>query len=626
MPDYNGKPGSRPAQKATYTPEMREQYRDYYKNKNRTEKAAPPAQSSVKRPAQSTAAPRPAGGSSSGGTIRVGSSASLPRGSSNGTRLAGSDSAAPRAAAERPAQPRPAQPRPAQSRPAQPQRPAAARQAQARPVQSRTALRAQARRKKNANPFMDVISALFGGKGGVQYGRMLLMACLLVLLMFGIIKGIGAITRDEEPDYIVATKITDAPPQESGGETGETGAENDPEAEPTAIAVSDDGYFPEGEQSGETGEEQGDEPSVPAGTGRRATLRFAGDVVPDMEILTTAYNSKTEKYDFSSYFDLIRDQLSNADFTSLNVDGSMGGAQHDKYGRYTGYPQFNTPPTLLYALQGAGVDMLSLANNHCLDGWFDGLLDTIKNCDYIGMQHVGAFTSQEDFDTPEILDINGIRVGFLNYTQSLNSMDSRGVDPNALVWGLRRTRNADYEGDIQALRNAGAEVVIVIMHWGDEYLFTPDQDQVSMANRIAAAGADVIVGGHPHVFQAAGWKTATLADGTQHKCLIVYSLGNFLSEHRNEKKARTDAGIIFEFTLQENPATGKIEVVEPAYLPIAVWRVGSEGAFDYRVISVDAVLENRPGGMNDSAYARIQQISGEMEEVYGKSGFTRLAY
>jgi len=147
-----------------------------------------------------------------------------------------------------------------------------------------------------------------------------------------------------------------------------------------------------------------------------------------------------------------------------------------------------------------------------------------------------------------------------------------------------------------------------------------------MANRIAAAGADVIVGGHPHVFQAAGWKTATLADGTQHKCLLVYSLGNFLSEHRNEKKARTDAGIIFEFTLQENPATGKIEVVEPAYLPIAVWRVGSEGAFDYRVISVDAVLENRPGGMNDSAYARIQQISGEMEEVYGKSGFTRLAY
>lgn len=631
MPEYNGKSGARPAQKTTYTPEMREQYRDYYKNKAAHPAAGAKSAPSAGRPA--SASPRPAN-AASGGTVRAAGGTSLPRGSSNGTKLAGSEGAAVRPASARPASAGTAPAaRPASSRPAQTARPASARPAQAaRPASAKAAPRTQSRRKKSANPFAEVLGTLFGGNGGgMQYGRMLLTACVLVLLMFGIIKGIGALTRDEEPDYIMATKITEAPPQESGGETGENAenAENagygEVEPEPTALAVSDEGYFPEGEDSG-AGAEQQEQPSVPAGTGRRATLRFAGDVVPDMEILRTAYNSKTEKYDFSSYFDLIRDQLSNADFTSLNVDGSMGGAQHDKYGRYTGYPQFNTPPSMLYALQGAGVDMLSLANNHCLDGWFDGLLDTIKNCDYVGMLHVGAFTSQEDFDTPEILDINGIKVGFLNYTQSLNSMDSRGVDPNALVWGLRRTRDADYEGDIKALRAAGAEVVIVIMHWGDEYLFTPDQNQVSMASRIANAGADVIVGGHPHVFQAAGWKKATLADGTEHECLMVYSLGNFLSEHRNEKKARTDAGIIFEFTLQENPATGKIEVVEPAYLPIAVWRVGSEGAFDYRVVSVDAVLENRPGGMNDSAYARIQQISREMEEVYGKSEFTRLAY
>ncbi|MBQ3222721.1 MAG: CapA family protein [Clostridia bacterium] len=617
MSEYKGNNGQKPVNRQTYVP-------------GQGRANARPAGYPVKPSAQGTPAPsvtrpsvqsRPASSAAARPNAQarpasdtqsrpVSTGTRLPHAASNGTKYAGPGSAV--GSSERPAQS--AQYRPASARPAQS---ANSRPAQQRPAGARPAAR-PAPRKKQAS-FADLLASVFGGGNGsgMQYGRMLLIACVLVLVMFGIVKGIGALTREKEPDYILATKITDAPTTEPEQIALE------PTADPTAIPVSDEGYFPEGEQNAAV---QPTEQPAAAGTGRTARLRFAGDVVPDTEILATAYNSKTDKYDFSRYFDLIRDQLSNADFTSLNVDGSMGGAKHDKYGRYTGYPQFNTPPTMLYAVQGAGVDMLTLANNHCLDGWFDGLLDTIKNCDYIGMQHVGAFTSQEDYDTPEILDINGIKVGFLNYTQSFNSMDKRGVDPNALIWGVRHTSNADYEGDIQALRDAGAEVVIVVMHWGKEYLFSPDDNQVAMANRIAAAGADVIVGGHPHVFQAAGWKKTTLADGTPHECLLVYSLGNFLSEHRNEKQARTDAGIIFEFTLKENTATGEIEVVEPAYLPIAVWRVGTEGAYDYRVVSVDAVLANKPAGMNSSAYARIQQVSEEMEEVYGKSNFTRLAY
>ncbi|MDO4740388.1 MAG: CapA family protein [Eubacteriales bacterium] len=612
MSEYKGNNGPGRSEKSTYTPEVREQYRERYYGRSET-----PRQPSSAGARQPSGTARPAQGG-----------ARMPYGSSNGTRYAGYNAqqggaqrqGAPSARpAARPAQgnaPRPAQQRPgyAQSRPAP------------RPGQGYT-------RKKQG-----FFASLVGGNGP-QYGRMLLLACVVVLVVFGLVKGIGAIIdSNREPDYIVATKITPAPTEDPAAVAAmaqnvqptqepvyEAPAQptQAPVVEQTPEPVSDEGYFPEsGEAPAAPTQPQ---EYAPSGTGRTARLRFAGDIVADTEILATAYNSKTDKYDFSSYFDMIRDQLSNADFTSLNVDGSMGGEEHYRYG-YSGYPQFNTPPTMLYALLDAGVDMLTLANNHCLDGWFNGLLATIENCDYVGMQHVGAFSSQEDYDTPEILDINGIKVGFLNYTQSLNSMDKAGVDERALIYGIRRTAGADYEGDIQDLRDAGAEVVIVVMHWGGEYLFSPDQDQVSMANRIAAAGADVIVGGHPHVFQAAGWKSTTLADGTPHDCLLVYSLGNFLSEHRNEKKARTDAGIIFEFTLQENLATGEIDVVAPAYLPIAVWRVGSEGAYDYRVVSVDAVLENRPAGMSDSAFARIKQISKEMDEVYGKSNFTRLTY
>lgn len=619
MPKYNGKPGQKAGEKSTYNPEMREQYREYYKNRGRGEQ--PIKQQSAPASAQRSvgAARRP-----------------MPQAASNGTRYAAPGTVSsvgqkPGAGQKTISAQRPA----AAQKPASAQRPAAqqARPA-ARPVQ-------RARRRKQ-NSMQAFLGGVMGGNGAPQYGRMLLFACVLVLVMFGIVKGIGALTRSDEVDYYMPTKITEAPveqpdgqdqiaietqTQEQGEQPGgdaQTSVSDEPTAEPTPVI--DEGYFPEADETNGSGaDEQQEETTVPSTGGRTATLRFAGDIVADTEILATAYNSKADRYDFSDYFSLIRDQLANADMTAINVDGSMGGKDHYRYG-YSGYPQFNTPPSLMQTLQNIGVDMLTLCNNHCLDGWFDGLLDTIRNCDKIGMMHIGAFLSEEDYNTPEIYEINGIKIGFLNYTQSTNGMENRGVDANALKWGIRKTNNADYEGDIKKLRSAGAEVVIVVMHWGEEYLLKPDENQVSMANRIAAAGADVIVGGHPHVFQAAGWKTTTLADGTQHKCLIVYSLGNFLSEHRNEKKARTDAGIIFEFTLQENTVTGEIEVVEPKYLPIAVWRVGTEGAFDYRVVSVDATLENRPSGMSSEAYARLQEISLEMEEVYGSSGFERIAY
>ncbi len=640
MPENNGSNGQKPVLKSAYSPEMRAKLDERYRNTVKP-----------KMPEAQPQKPTPSAAQSAAPVQKK--APQVPHAPSGGTRYAGAQqSARPVQPANRPAQTarpvqqasRPAQQgarpapntRPAQSRPVQAGARPAQRPAQngARPAQGakRPVQRPGSRARRGANPVAQFVQSFFGTGNNLQYGKMFLAAVVLILLVFGAVKGIGALIPNENPDYYMPTKITPVPtddPEQQGTLAQEqqglillTQAPETGDITPEPTAVVDEGYFPEGEEGGETQQQ----PTGMTNTsgGRTARLRFAGDVVADVEILASAYNSKTDRYNFTDYFSLIRDQLANADMTAINVDGSMGGKDHYKYG-YSGYPQFNTPPSLMQNLYNMGVDMLTLANNHCLDGWFDGLLDTIRNADKLGMMHIGAFLSQEDFDTPEIYDINGIKVGFLNYTQSLNSMDKRGVDQNALVWGLRRTANADYAGDIQDLRNAGAEVVIVVMHWGEEYLFQPDKDQVSMANEIARAGADVIVGGHPHVFQAAGWKTVTKADGTEHKCLLVYSLGNFLSEHRNEKKARTDAGIIFEFTLQEN-ADGKIEVVAPKYLPIAVWRVGTEGAFDYRVVSVDATLENRPAGMNDSQYRRLQEISEEMQEIYGSSGFERIAY
>lgn len=341
---------------------------------------------------------------------------------------------------------------------------------------------------------------------------------------------------------------------------------------------------------------------------RSATIRTAGDfVIHDVVFQSAAKLAKqtnsSDPFNFRPMLNLIRDQLENADFTVTNVDGSMGGKQYYKYG-YSGYPQFNTPPHILYALVDAGVDMLTLANNHMLDGWFDGLMAEIANVEKVGLKHVGANRSAEEKNTPVVYEINGIKVGFMNYTVSLNEMDKKGVDSRALEFGVNATKNSDPKKDAKALRDAGADVIVCYMHWGKEYEEMPDDNQKKLANILVASGCDVIVGGHPHVVQYATWLSGTNQFGEAQQTLCVYSLGNFLSDQR---LALRDGGILFDFTIQEQP-DGSFSIINPSYLPTWVWRTGDkENGYDYSVVPIGKYLDTRPEGMSDADYTRMLQ-------------------
>lgn len=341
---------------------------------------------------------------------------------------------------------------------------------------------------------------------------------------------------------------------------------------------------------------------------RSATIRTAGDfVIHDVVFQSAAKLAKqtnsSDPFNFRPMLNLIRDQLENADFTVTNVDGSMGGKQYYKYG-YSGYPQFNTPPHILYALVDAGVDMLTLANNHMLDGWFDGLMAELANVEKVGLKHVGANRSAEEKNTPVVYEINGIKVGFMNYTVSLNEMDKKGVDSRALEFGVNATKNSDPKKDAKALRDAGADVIVCYMHWGKEYEEMPDDNQKKLANILVASGCDVIVGGHPHVVQYATWLSGTNQFGEAQRTLCLYSLGNFLSDQR---LALRDGGILFDFTIQEQP-DGSFSIINPSYLPTWVWRTGDkENGFNYSVVPIGKYLDTRPEGMSDADYTRMLQ-------------------
>jgi len=350
-------------------------------------------------------------------------------------------------------------------------------------------------------------------------------------------------------------------------------------------------------------------PEAPEGAARQAVIRSFGDVIIHEPLFDTAYDAKAKAFDFAPYFELISGSLSTADYTIGNVEGPMGGKGGSGY---SFYPQFNTPPHLLYALKSSGVDMLTLANNHALDTYYDGLKRTITNVEKAGLDHVGAYRTRKEYDAPKVVNVKGIKVGVTNYTVSTNNMEGKSAR-EAAAYGLRTVRNSSPKKDIAALRQAGAEFVVAYMHWGEEYRRSVNASQKDLARKLVAAGADMVIGGHPHVVQSIETVSAKGADGGERSAPVVYSMGNFLSDQRARYQ---DSGIIFEFTLTDD-GSGAVTASAFRYIPVYVWRVQVDKGYDYRVVACGDVIEERPQTMTDDAFRRVKQV---WNEIKGQAG------
>ena len=344
---------------------------------------------------------------------------------------------------------------------------------------------------------------------------------------------------------------------------------------------------------------------------RSATIRWIGDfviskqMIDDAKVLASATGSQYP-YEFGPWLSYIKGEMGNADFSVANVDGPTGGKDMRSSG-YTGYPQFNTPEYILPAIKDTGVDMLTLANNHMLDTYYDGLMAEIENVEKAGFLHIGANRSQEEKDTPYIHEINGIKVGFLNYTYSVNDIDRlvKGLNPNAMKFGVNACKNSNVTNDARKLREAGADIIICFMHWGTEYQTDTDANQAYLAKNLVSAGVDVIMGSHPHVVQKAEWLTGTNQFGEMQKTLCMYSVGNYLTDH---VKTNTDGGVIFQFTIQEK-GDHSFEVTAPCYLPVYVWKTGNDiSGRNYYVVNAAKYISagTRPNGMSDADYASMK--------------------
>ena len=261
--------------------------------------------------------------------------------------------------------------------------------------------------------------------------------------------------------------------------------------------------------------------------GTRIRLQFAGDVFihrGPMEVARTGENT----FDFQPFLTHIRPFI-DGDLSIANMEVPVDA--HGNNAGLAGFPLFNSPFEILPALIYAGFDHLITANNHSFDIGWQGLLNTVANMERAGIPQTGMNINQAAHDTHTIVDVNGIQVGILSYTDSVNGLETLVPDVHR-QYAVRRFRSHTLDDvpriiqEMEVIRAEGAEVVVVALHWGPEYTDAPQPMQRLIAEALAEGGADVIMGKHSHTVQPVRWHERE--DGN--RTLIMYSLGNFLAD------------------------------------------------------------------------------------------------
>ncbi len=305
------------------------------------------------------------------------------------------------------------------------------------------------------------------------------------------------------------------------------------------------------------------------------TLMFIGDVMSHMPQVTAA-QQEDGTYDYAPCYRFLAPYIASADICIANMEVPLAGAP------YSGYPQFSCPDNMMSQLYEAGVDVFLTSNNHTCDKGAKGIRRTIQVMDSLGIPHVGTYLDSVDFQqrNPLIVEKNGFRIAILNYTYGTNGIPA----PNPFIVNL--LDSACIARDVARARELKADYIIVMPHWGIEYERHQNKKQMGYANYMYDCGADMVIGGHPHVVQPITLENKNQLGVPQR--ITAYSLGNFVS---NQRKRYTDGGIIVQCQLVRD-TTGIIQIAHYEYLPYWVYRGVCQGKFQYHILPAKHAVEN----------------------------------
>lgn len=325
---------------------------------------------------------------------------------------------------------------------------------------------------------------------------------------------------------------------------------------------------------------------------RDYTLQFAGDILLHRGPVQYA-KTGDGAYDFSPYFSEIKSRI-NGDFSICNMESpvdSYGGNQN-----ISSYPCFNVPKEILAALKDTGFDFLTTANNHAYDQRLKGLIATRNNIAEAGLRFTGTNETQAQYDAYQIVDVGGMKLGIIAYTDSDNGMGVT-IPEEMRGFTMRRFTSGDMSdvpriiSDMERCRAAGADFIILSLHWGVEYVNGPNETQKEIARRLAEGGADIIMGNHAHCVQPIEWADV-IRDGKKARSLIIYSLGNFFADQSGltisgKPVPKTQYSMLVDVNIHREK-DGTIAFGECSYTPTFCYRNSQQNSSRYRVLSAGA--------------------------------------
>lgn len=314
------------------------------------------------------------------------------------------------------------------------------------------------------------------------------------------------------------------------------------------------------------------DPTPPSKT--KVTVAAVGDLMCLAGQLSAAKHGG--EYDFYPVFEQIKPIITDADIAMGNLETlvaesfpltkpnqyaektitpSDGSAPYTTRVRTSGSPKLNAPESYLNAVIDCGFDVLVTANNHSFDRKHKGIVETMNQLEKYGVLHTGSYAAPED-KVPLIVNKKGINIGVISYTDISNQKPNKTTE----AYMLDRYEEEPIAADIAAIREAGAEFVVVYIHWGDENTHKTTRRQRKIAQFIADNGADIILGSHSHCTQP----FALMETQRGANVPVIYSMGNLVS---SMGRTMNKDSVILQFILQKDYNRGVTQLVDLSYIP-----------------------------------------------------------
>jgi len=384
---------------------------------------------------------------------------------------------------------------------------------------------------------------------------------------------------------------------------------------------------PEDPNQVEPGPGQVPEPDI-----RTITLKAVGGLYPHLAILNENHQGDGE-YDFWPAFEFIAPHIQDADIAMLTLETMQAGPELKFWGvsGYTGHTAggiltFNAPIELSHALKRAGFNLYALANNHSMDRGVEGLQATLNNVRGLGFHTTGAYLSREERDAADIVGINGIKVAFVAYTYWTNGIPVPEGEEHSVNL-IPNSPDPEFKdispviADIKRARAAGADLVAVIPHWGEQYVDYPFERQREAAREMAEAGADMIIGGHPKLVQPCEWIEVAGENGETRSVPVIYSLGNFYTDQHypSTPSELVEFGMLLKLELCKDMESGRAWVSSADYDIHWCYR-----NWRHRMLVLSEVFEKGPEKFNlsQSQLEWLKAKYRENIEIIERHGFS----